>query len=363
MIAKVSDISAVEVSPDAFRCSENLCCPTNSNPIVNKFYKLRYGLIRFLSVGSVSAKTFIIGGKSFIEVLILLLIFGAGLFLTLTSGALGSGSCASWVAGMGVLLGLRNNPLTLVFGISFERALFWHKFVCLCAIAFAIVHGILAGSSATGITLICMMGGTSLIYLAKYYCFELFYVMHVLFLAGIAAVAFLHSATTFGICVLVWCFDVAVRYVLLGRRIDATAEVLPAGVVKLTFPKPFKYSAGQFVFVMVPNLSQYQYHPFTISSAPHEDLISLHIRTLGDWTTALSAHILKETQNRLNVEVPLTIHLEGPYGHCSVDLNDPLYKVVLLIAGGIGVTVSNIFSSLLAPFLLVFSAAYAVYFQ
>lgn len=30
-----------------------------------------------------------------------------------------------------------------------------------------------------------------------------------------------------------------------------------------------------------------EYHPFTLTSAPHEDTLSLHIRAAGPWTTRL----------------------------------------------------------------------------
>ena len=343
MPSKIRDSVPIPGNVENVRCTDNLFCPTNSYSVVDWWYKMRYFLIRCSATPViVPTKIPFLGGKNVLEMLIMVLITGGGLFITLSSGVGGSGSVASWFAGMGVLLGLRNNPMTLLFGISFERALFWHKILCVSAIVFSIVHGCMAESSSSGIILTCLMGSTSLIYLAKNYVFELFYVLHVLFLAAIAALAFIHRASTFGICVVVWAFDVAVRYIIMGRRIEAVAEVLPAGVVRLTFPKPFQYSAGQFVFVMIPTLSGYQYHPFTISSSPHEESVTLHIRTLGNWTHALSAHVLKETGNKLNVGVPLTIHLEGPYGLCSVDLNDPMYKVILLITGGIGVTVSYV---------------------
>lgn len=34
-------------------------------------------------------------------------------------------------------------------------------------------------------------------------------------------------------------------------------------------------------------LNKNEYHPFTLSSAPHEENLSLHIRAVGPWTTNL----------------------------------------------------------------------------
>lgn len=37
-------------------------------------------------------------------------------------------------------------------------------------------------------------------------------------------------------------------------------------------------------------------HPFTITSAPGDDYLSVHIRTLGDWTKALREEFAKVKQ-------------------------------------------------------------------
>jgi NADPH oxidase len=41
----------------------------------------------------------------------------------------------------------------------------------------------------------------------------------------------------------------------------------------------------------VPEVSRWQYHPFTISSSPHDPYISVHIRQAGDWTRALGERL------------------------------------------------------------------------
>lgn len=37
--------------------------------------------------------------------------------------------------------------------------------------------------------------------------------------------------------------------------------------------------------VACPALSTSEYHPFTLSSAPHEKTLTIHIRGVGPWTT------------------------------------------------------------------------------
>lgn len=44
---------------------------------------------------------------------------------------------------------------------------------------------------------------------------------------------------------------------------------------------------GQYVFLNCPAISQLEWHPFTMTSAPEEDFFSVHIRSAGDWTDKL----------------------------------------------------------------------------
>ncbi|KAK9075794.1 hypothetical protein SSX86_004123 [Deinandra increscens subsp. villosa] len=110
------------------------------------------------------------------------------------------------------------------------------------------------------------------------------------------------------------------------------------------------------------------WHPFSITSAPGDDYLSVHIRTLGDWTTALKNEFAKacepppqkpqvgasasravkgnlvrlETKANVNVSVeeaqsiyPVII-IKGPYGAPAQDYRK--YDILLLIGLGIGAT-------------------------
>ncbi|XP_042482919.1 putative respiratory burst oxidase homolog protein H [Macadamia integrifolia] len=67
------------------------------------------------------------------------------------------------------------------------------------------------------------------------------------------------------------------------------AIIYSGNVLALYMSKPagFKYMSGMYLFVKCPDLSPFEWHPFSITSAPGDDYLSVHIRTLGDWTTAL----------------------------------------------------------------------------
>lgn len=54
-------------------------------------------------------------------------------------------------------------------------------------------------------------------------------------------------------------------------------------------PQGFEYKSGQWVRIACKTLSSSEYHPFTLTSAPHEENLSLHIRAIGPWTMNLRA--------------------------------------------------------------------------
>ncbi|KAJ8975680.1 hypothetical protein NQ317_019635 [Molorchus minor] len=113
------------------------------------------------------------------------------------------------------------------------------------------------------------------------------------------------------------------------------AEILPSNVTKLVFRKPenFQYKAGQWVRIACLALNKREYHPFTLSSAPDEDNLTVHIRAVGPWTTHIRN--IYDTMLTANDFLP-KIYLDGPYGEGHQDWNT--YDVAILIGGGIGVT-------------------------
>lgn len=62
----------------------------------------------------------------------------------------------------------------------------------------------------------------------------------------------------------------------------------PSNVVEIQIKKDHTITkAGQYIFLCCPEVSIWQYHPFTLTSAPEEDYISVHVRMVGDFTKAL----------------------------------------------------------------------------
>lgn len=108
--------------------------------------------------------------------------------------------------------------------------------------------------------------------------------------------------------------------------LPVTEIVLPA--------RALDYRAGQYAWINIPALSEYEWHPFTIASAPSVSPATFHIKSMGDDT--FTGRLLEYAAKcDLSGSPSQTIRVDGPYGrqpYCTE------YHNVLLVAGGIGIT-------------------------
>ncbi|XP_044571616.1 NADPH oxidase 5 isoform X3 [Drosophila ananassae] len=102
---------------------------------------------------------------------------------------------------------------------------------------------------------------------------------------------------------LVYIVERALRYIWMrgdhGKTYISSGLLLPSKVVHLVIKRPyhFHFRPGDYVFVNIPAIANYEWHPFTISSAPEqEDYMWLHIRTVGEWTNRLYRYFEREQQ-------------------------------------------------------------------
>ena len=141
------------------------------------------------------------------------------------------------------------------------------------------------------------------------------------------------------------------------RAVRATAITRvvrhPYDVVEIQFNKPsFRYKAGQWLFLQVPSISGYQWHPFTITSCPFDPYASIHVRQVGDFTRALGDALgagaaqakmydafdpmgMYEVALQNGEQMP-PIRIDGPYGAPAEDVFEN--EVAVLVGTGIGVT-------------------------
>ncbi|XP_036419039.1 cytochrome b-245 heavy chain [Colossoma macropomum] len=129
-----------------------------------------------------------------------------------------------------------------------------------------------------------------------------------------------------------------VRFYRSQQKVVITKVVMhPSKTLELQMKKKgFKMEVGQYIFMQCPSISQLEWHPFTLTSAPEEDHFSVHIRIVGDWTQALySACGGDKTDGQEAWELP-KMAVDGPFGTASEDVFR--YEVVMLVGAGIGVT-------------------------
>ncbi|KAJ1948364.1 hypothetical protein EC988_005205 [Linderina pennispora] len=233
-----------------------------------------------------------------------------------------------------VISWIRKTPLNRI--IPFDHAILFHQVIGYSIVFFTLVHAgshyhnyyvvsqqtgtpylkllFATGHGLTGhIMMLCilLMGVTGYTKVRRKH-FNLFWNVHHLFVVYFACFSF-HGA----FCLLkpntppycksgatFWKYWVASGVLYLFERLSRewrahrranamkVQKVIlhPGKVIEVQFRKPagFKGQAGQYAFLNCPAVSTEQWHPFTLTSAPEEDYVSVHIRVVGDWTRAFA---------------------------------------------------------------------------
>ncbi|XP_041929796.1 NADPH oxidase 1 [Alosa sapidissima] len=124
------------------------------------------------------------------------------------------------------------------------------------------------------------------------------------------------------------------RFIRYTQKVEYRKIVIrPSKVLELQLTKKgFKMDVGQYVFLNCPSISQLEWHPFTMTSAPEEDFFSVHIRSAGDWTQKLISMVEQLPEGAQGPKMGV----DGPFGTASEDVFD--YEVAMLVGAGIGVT-------------------------
>lgn len=300
----------------------------------------------------------------------------------------GTGSLPALAMAFVFVFAVRNNSVLLAAtGISYERALFYHKVSAVVTILLSGLHGLAyllstsdgdeydSGTVLTGCVAFFAMVALYILALnfIRRRFFELFLRFHWVLFIVILFFSVIHGAAVALIGAIPWLIDVVFRMAYRPRvyakggllaekkaanedaqpsrmgviaREQVTVQKLPGDITKIQFPrfrtdtgKAFKYSPGQYAFLCIPELGLLEWHPFSISSAPHEDMVTFHVRALGDWTSKLRALVPDEGEA---VAAPFDLFVDGPYGSISIDMDGHLpqttYSHVVAFCGGIGIT-------------------------
>lgn len=314
--------------------------------------------------------------------------------------------------------------------VPFDKATELHRLASYSLVLFAIIHSaahyvnfskiptlwtslaFLSGPGATGHILwilLLLIWITSIVTIIRKMRYEVFWYIHQLsvvffILTSVHGGAFCFIKRDFGSACLgssTWKWLIGpsslkmiellyIQYRVRKFTFISKVIVHQSNVIEIQIKKPsFHYKPGQFLRINCPQIAAFQWHPFTITSAPEENFVSIHISIVGDWTRGMagllgceftddsdnneSDHIDVEdiqdkydgtesnTQTRSRArnhkqETTLNTHnqnqniicnyspprslpqvfIDGPYG--SVNENFDQFEVVICIGAGIGQT-------------------------
>uniref|UniRef100_A0A3B5B6I7 NADPH oxidase 5 n=1 Tax=Stegastes partitus TaxID=144197 RepID=A0A3B5B6I7_9TELE len=227
-------------------------------------------------------------------------------------------------------------------------------------------------ASLTGVVLqvvICLMVLCSSTFVRRSGHFEVFYWSHLSFI-WVWSLLLVHCANFwkwFLVPGLVFILEkiVGIAVSRMGGLYIVEVNLLPSKVTHLVIKRPqfFHFKPGDYVYINIPVIAKYEWHPFTISSAPEQsDALWLHIRSMGQWTNRLYEYFRQPETEAMNpkrlatslrnrrqllkaqvgsdhsdvVCVFCQCYVDGPYGTPTRQIFASEHAV--LIGAGIGIT-------------------------
>ncbi len=334
----------------------------------------RTGLFRWLAhqIEANATKWMVVGAYALVNVLLFVAAVehyaeaGANVLVQLARGC---GACLNFNGALilvpmmrRLITWLRKRPLARY--VPMDEAVAFHRIVGHALFVFAVVHTIchllnyvvvsvgggstvlenLLGTQA-GLTGLFLMGAMLLIWvfaqdrIRRSGLFELFYLSHLAYFLWIALALF--HGPVFWIWAGVPILGYVAERVLRMRQRSRPTEIKELGVlasgvthVKLARPPGWNHQAGDYLFLRIPTIARHEWHPFTISSAPEQDEVDVHVRSAGNWTRSL--HKLAQARKSATHAPQLLAQIDGPYGTPSAHIFNS--KVAVVIGAGIGVT-------------------------
>ncbi|CAH1983350.1 unnamed protein product [Acanthoscelides obtectus] len=177
---------------------------------------------------------------------------------------------------------------------------------------FGLIGGLANPTGFALLLILCIMFVCSQPFVRRGGCFEVFYYTHLLYVPFWILLIlhgpnfwkwFVFPGVAFGL-------ERAYRSLFIvterGKTYISSGILLPSRVTHLVIKRPphLDFHAGDYVFVSIPAIAKYEWHPFTLSSAPEQDdYMWLHIRGVGQWTNKLYEYFEKEQEKLHNGEI------------------------------------------------------------
>ncbi|KAH8547532.1 FAD-binding domain-containing protein [Umbelopsis sp. PMI_123] len=243
----------------------------------------------------------------------------------------------------------KSSALVLLIGISHVQLNYMHRLLGTAIMATSTVHmsymltawwpfaSFYQSQLATPKVLYGLVAYSSLcfifffsLYPIRRYCYSLFLSTHFLFLVFIIAAG---HHTPYGMRYIATGIILYIINLLAGWFVNtyltrARVHILEGECTRLVINSDMKHAAGQHVFVCIPKISPFEWHPFTITSTLKDtDCVELHAKVAGNYTHQL--HLFQDGEE-------ITIFVAGPYGIGSSKLGT--HDSSVIIAGGSGIT-------------------------
>ena len=299
-----------------------------------------------------------------------------------------------------IALSTKNSLLTFITGIGFDQQILLHKITANILFITGLIHGLhyilteeivnqtYIGSAFFGCIVLASFVGVFFKFFFKGY-YEVFYFLHFFFFIAAVVMGILHGSKAVIVGIVFYSVDKIIciiisEFVYKKGTKKCKVCLISEDVVSLKFDKKdafFNYKPGQFVKIIIPKVTPFELHPFSIESSPYEKEVSIMIKVCGNWTRELKKVYLKELKkkqenqnletqkiilgenenipqnleknnketnlnkekiskkiNLLENEICLPIIVDGPYGNSMINLDSEEYQTLLLICGGIGIT-------------------------
>ncbi|CAE7536273.1 noxC [Symbiodinium natans] len=112
-------------------------------------------------------------------------------------------------------------------------------------------------------------------------------------------------------------------------------------------PYLWRFHAGMYAFICMPDYAKLQWHPFTITSGKDDATVNFIIAGIGDWTQELARRCLNAAEGKAKMP---RVALDGPFTAPTQSAMDK--KVLVAVGAGVGVTpFLSLLSTLMAQLL------------
>ncbi|CAO3598190.1 unnamed protein product [Absidia cylindrospora] len=210
----------------------------------------------------------------------------------------------------------RHSALALLTGMSSVRLNFFHRVLGMAIVLLATVHmacmvsawapfpsfmasqltvpKVRYGLAGYGCLCVVVLGS---LYPIRVFKYEIFVCTHVLAFGFIGAISkhTPYAMRYFITGIVCYCLNLLASWFVQARLARVRAHVLPNDCTRLSLrlSSPIKHHPGQYIYVCIPRLSAFQWHPFTITNTQPtgegfcDTLVEVHATVRGDYTRQL----------------------------------------------------------------------------